>query len=264
VDFLQERFSMSERQACTIAGIHRQSYRYKGKRKDDREIVEALQTLAADHTRWGFKKMNAALHRQGATWNHKRIHRVYREMGLNLRVKPRKRLPARKAVKLEQPGKVNASWSVDFMSDSLSNGRKIRVFNVIDDCSREALWIEIGTSFPAERMTRLLDQVASWRGYPERIRSDNGPEFIARHTMRWAVDRGVDWAFIQPGKPSQNGFVERFNRTFREDVLDAYRFDTVLEVQAIADDWMSKYNEARPHEALRFMTPNEYAAVMTS
>lgn len=254
---------MSERQACTTAGIHRQSYRYKGKRKDDREIVEALQTLAADHTRWGFKKMNAVLHRQGANWNHKRIHRVYREMGLNLRIKPRKRLPAREAVKLEQPGKINTGWSVDFMSDSLSNGRKIRVFNVIDDCSREALWIEIGTSFPAERMTRLLDQVASWRGYPERIRSDNGPEFIARHTIRWAEDRGVDWAFIQPGKPSQNGFVERFNRTFREDVLDAYRFDTVLEVQAIADDWMSKYNEERPHEALRFMTPNEYAAVMT-
>lgn len=261
VNYLMQRFKMSERKACETVGISRQSYRYQGKENNDFEIREALQTLAGTHPRWGFKKMNAVLQKQGKPWNHKRIYRVYCEMKLNLRVKPKKRFPSRKKVVLEQPQHQNESWSVDFMSDSLLNGKAIRTFNIMDDYNREVLWIDVNHSFPAKRMTKILDRIAEWRGYPKQIRSDNGPEFIARHTAEWAQEHGVRWIFIQPGKPNQNGYVERMNRTFREDVLDAYLLDTVNQAQILAEDWIVMYNTERPHAALKNLTPFEFAAV---
>jgi putative transposase len=251
---------MSERKACETIDIPRQSYRYQGKEKDDNEIKEVLKDLAQQHPRWGFKKMNAVIRKQKHTWNHKRTYRVYCEMKLNLRVKPKKRLPSREKVVLEQPKRANESWSIDFMSDSLLNGKAIRTMNIMDDYNREVLWIEVRHSFPAKQMTQMLDRVAEWRGYPKQIRSDNGPEFIANHTADWAKEHGVRWIFIQPGKPNQNGYVERLNRTYREDVLDAYILDNLDQAQELTDDWMEMYNCQRPHEALNNLTPVEYAA----
>ena len=168
--------------------------------------------------------MYANLRNQGYEWNHKKIHRIYREIGLNLRIKPEKRLPIRRHKPLTEPEKANISWSLDFMSDSLECGGLFSTLNIIDDFNREALWIEVDTSLPAERLVRVLEMLTSWRGCPEQLQLDNGPELISHKLEAWAGKHGVKLAFIQPGKPSQNAYIERFNRTFRAEILDAYLF----------------------------------------
>lgn len=259
VKYLIAYFKMSERKACETVGISRPSYHYQRKKKADSEIQAALHELAEQHHSWGFSKMAAKLKTQGKPWNHKRIYRIYCEMKLNLRVKPKKRIPSREKIVLQQPERVNETWSIDFMSDALTNGRAIRTFNIMDDYNREALWIDVKYSFPADQMTKILDRVAEWRGYPKQIRSDNGPEFLARHTEKWAKEHKVQWLFIQPGKPNQNGYVERMNRTFREDVLDAYLLNSISQTQELAEEWLTMYNYQRPHEALHNLTPIAFA-----
>ena len=180
-------------------------------------------------------------------------------MGLNLRVKSKKRLPNRDPQPLVAPDQANVSWSIDFMSDSLACGRAFRTLNLIDDFNREGLWIEVDTSLPAVRVIRVLEMLALWRGYPKQLRSDNGPELISQKLEEWAGTHGVKQAFIEPGKPAQNAFIERFNRTYREDVLDAYLFSSIQEVQAITEDWLEEYNAIRPHDALGGLTPNQFA-----
>lgn len=233
VTFAVEQRALSERQACQLLNLSRSVYRYQAKPRADEEIQELLRQLAARKPRWGFGKMLAYLKNRGYPWNHKKVHRIYRELGLNLRIKPKKRLPVRIHKPLAQPESANQSWSLDFMSDSLSNGRAIRILNVIDDFNREALWIEVDTSLPAARVTRVLDMLASWRGNPQQIRLDNGPEMISKKMAKWSQMNRVELAFIQPGKPAQNAYIERFNRTLREEILDAYLFDSVKEVQGL-------------------------------
>jgi putative transposase len=249
----------SERRACCLANLSRNAYRYDKKKDNDHEIQTGLAQIAGDHPRWGFKKMAAYMRKRGNPWNHKKVYRVYCDMRLNLRVKSKKRLPNRNPQALIQPETVNACWSLDFMSDSLSNGRFFRTFNVLDDFNREALWIEIDLSLPAARVTRVLDMLAVWRGYPAQIRVDNGPEFISHHMVAWAEEHGVYIEYIQPGKPAQNGFVERFNRTYREEVLDAYVFSSLDEARRITADWLHDYNSIRPHASLGNQTPYEYS-----
>ena len=205
--------------------------------------------------------MNDWLSLQGYGWNHKRLHRVYVQMGLNLRIKPKKRLPTREAHPLIQPDRANSCWSMDFMSDALVSGRAFRTFNVIDDFNRELLWIEVDTSLPAERVIRVLDMIANWRGYPQQIRTDNGPEFISAKMADWAQQHKIDHAFIQPGKPAQNAYIERFNRTYREDVLDAYLFNSLQDVRHINEWWLEEYNAIRPHESLGGLPPYTYTVV---
>jgi len=176
-----EAHKTSERRACRLAALSRSGYRYVRKKPNDNEIKARLAQIAEDHHRWGFRKMAAYLRKRGNQWNHKKVYRIYCEMGLNLRVKPRKRLPTRTPQPLIQPERANTCWSLDFMSDSLDNGRSFRTFNVLDDFNREGLWIEIDTSLPATRVTRVLDMIASERGYPTQVRVDNGPEFISHH-----------------------------------------------------------------------------------
>lgn len=252
-------FGVSERQACWTIQISRCAYRYQTKRSGDEALAQELQHLARRQPRWGCGKMTDYLRNQGHTWNHKRIYRVYRELSLHLKRKPKKRLPARTAQALGVPVQANETWSLDFMSDSLSNGRTFRTLNVIDDFNREALWIEVDTSLPAERVVRVLEQLLSWRGRPTRIRMDNGPELIARRLESWAKDRQIELLHIQPGKPAQNAYIERFNRTFREDVLDAYLFDDLEEVRLITEHWLEDYNTIRPHEALQGLPPRQFA-----
>lgn len=180
-------------------------------------------------------------------------------MALHLKRKPKKRLPARTAQALVVPGRANQTWSLDFMSDALANGRAFRTLNVIDDFNREALWIEVDTSLPAERVVRVLEQLLFWRGRPSRIRMDNGPELISQRLENWAQEHHIELLHIQPGKPAQNAYIERFNRTFREEVLDAFLFDDLKEVRHITERWLDDYNSIRPHEALQGLPPRLFA-----
>ena len=242
-----------------MLNMSRSVYRYKAKPSADKELQEQLLNLASRKPRWGFQKMFAYLRNQGYRWNHKRVRRVYRVLGLNLRVKPKKRLPVRQPQLLVAPAEANISWSLDFMHDSLANGRTFRILNIIDEFNREGLWIEVDISIPGARVVRVLDMLALWRGFPKQLRLDNGPELITQTLADWAAKHEVTLAFIQPGKPAQNAFIERFNRTYREAVLDAYLFHTIAEVQAITEDWLEEYNAIRPHEALGNVPPYQYA-----
>lgn len=218
--------------------------------------------MANKHIRWGFKKMYQVIRNQGYSWNHKRIRRIYCELNLNIRRKPKKRLPAREPKILVQPLKPNYCWSLDFMSDALMNGRKFRTFNAIDDFNREGLGILVSKCLPSRCITNYLDFIAHSRGYPRIVRVDNGPEFIAKEFVRWAIRHNIIIDYIQPGKPAQNAYIERFNRTYREDVLDIYLFATTEEVQDITDKWLTDYNQNRPHEALKNLSPFEFSRTM--
>lgn len=264
VAYVIDAHAVSERRACRLVCLSRSVYRYQAKKPDDSAIRQELRELADRHRRWGFRKMLAQMKKTGCRSNHKRVYRVYCDMELNLRTKPKKRLPTRHPVPLAVPETANHCWSIDFMSDSLVDGRAFRTLNIIDDFNREGLWIEIDTSLPSVRVTRVLDRIAEWRGYPVRLRCDNGPEFIAGKMAEWAEEHEVLLDFIEPGKPAQNAYVERFNRTFREDVLDAYLFTSLKEARQIAAAWLEEYNTVRPHAALGNLTPHEFAAVNSS
>jgi putative transposase len=259
-EYAKQTHRLSERQACKILKISRSVLRYQARKANDSAIEQELRTLAARKPRWGFAKMADFLKNEKHEWNHKRIRRVYCELKLNLRVKPKKRLPTRTPQPLTQPENANQSWSLDFMSDSLNSGRAFRTLNILDDFNREALWIEIDTSLPAERVIRVLEMLIAWRGCPKQIRLDNGPEFTAHRLEAWAEEHQITLAHIQPGKPAQNAYIERFNRTFREDVLDAYLFSSLVEAREIAEQWLEEYNAIRPHDALKGQTPYQYAA----
>jgi putative transposase len=243
-----------------MMNLSRSVFRYQARKLDGDEIAQELLQLAGRKPRWGFGKMADYLKHQGYGWNRKRIRRIYRELRLNLRVKPKKRLPQRIAQPLSQPELANQSWSLDFMSDSLASGRAFRTLNILDDFNREVLWIEADTSLPAERVVRILETLIAWRGCPAQIRMDNGPELISRRLESWAQEHRITLAHIQPGKPAQNAYIERFNRTFREDVLDAYLFSSLEEVRLIVEPWIEEYNAIRPHEALQGLSPHQFAA----
>jgi len=246
--------------ACKIFSMSQSAYYYKPiKKAEDEVITRLLQEFAQEHPRWGFKKMMSKLKQQGHGWNHKRVHRIYIELGLNIRIKPKKRLPSREAVCLFQPIQPNICWSMDFMSDALRSGHKFRTLNVIDDYNREALLIAVNYSLPAQRVTDQLDQIALTRGYPEIIRVDNGSEFLSNRFKKWAESHQILIHYIQPGKPAQNGFIERFNRTYREEVLDSYLFDSLQEVKQITRQWIESYNHERPHESLSDQSPSDFA-----
>jgi len=255
-----QEFGLSERQACRTVQVSRCAYRHPSKKVTDEPIAQELRQLAEKQPRWGCDKMTDYLRNQaGYSWNHKRIRRVYRALALHLKRKPKKRLPARIAQTLAVPEQRNQTWSLDFMSDALSNGRAFRTLNVIDDYNREALWIEVDTSLPAERVVRVLEQLLSWPGKPASIRMDNGPELISQRLESWAKEKNIALLHIQPGKPAQNAYIERFNRTYREDVLDAYLFDDLQEVRRITETWLADYNTIRPHEALQGLPPRQFA-----
>ena len=227
----------SVRQACELLKISRTAYVYKPLKESDDKIRSELSYLAFKHKRWGFGKMFEWLTRK-YKWNHKRVYRVYKELCLNLRVKPKRRLAPREAKKLFVPATPDQSWSMDFMRDSLDNGRAFRTFNVLDDFNREVLAIEVDFSLPAARVVRVLNQLLEWRNKPSQIRVDNGPEFISEKLGKWAKEHGVILQFIQPGKPAQNAYIERFNRTYREDVLDLHLFRDLEEIRTETIDWM--------------------------
>ena len=258
VAYCTTSFKLSLRQACVLFSISTSVYYYKIKRKDDSEIIEQLSALSEVHQQWGFWMMYHRLRKMHYRWNHKRVYRVYSLMRLNLRNKRKKRLPARVKVPLLWPIAPNVTWSLDFMHDTLANGKTIRTLNVIDDFNREALSITIDTSLPAIRVIRELNKLLEWRGKPEKIRSDNGPEFVAGSIAEWCEKLGIEWEYIQPGKPTQNSLIERFNRTFRQDILNSYMFENLAQIRNYANAWIWMYNNERPHSSLGYLTPVEF------
>ncbi|PMG45077.1 transposase [Shewanella sp. 10N.286.52.B9] len=244
--------------ACDALSISRCTFYYQLKRIDDNDIIEAVSGITEKHRAYGFRKIFKRLRLLGHQWNHKRVYRVYCGLKLNLRRKGKKRLPSREPEPLAVPVKANDCWSMDFMSDNLFSGKSFRTFNVIDDYHREALAIEVDSSLPAQRVIRVLDRIAAYRGYPKRLRQDNGPEFISHALEIWAEQHGIKLDFIKPGKPTQNAFIERFNRTYRNEVLDCYLFNSLTEVREITDSWLEEYNYDRPHELLNNLPPKLY------
>lgn len=241
-------------------GVARSVFFYKTK-KDDSIVIQKLQELAIARPREGQDKYYSCIRNEGLIWNYKRVRRVYKMLKLNIKRKPKKRLPARVKETLLQPISANESWSMDFVSDSLMNGRKFRVLNVIDDYNREALSIDPYFSIPSEQVITTLEYIIHDKGKPRQIRVDNGPEFISSKLSEWCHSAGIKLHFIQPGKPTQNAYIERFNRTYREHLLDAYLFEDLFQVRTLSEDWMNDYNSNRPHESLGNLSPIAFKAL---
>src|SRR5437773_243812 len=224
----------------------------------DGSLIEALHQLVEKHPTIGFWKCYYRLRRKGCDCNHKRLYRVYTLLGLNVRRKAKRRVPQRIKEPLSVPAAINQGWSMDFMCDSLVDGRRFRLLNIIDDHNRESLAIKIVTSLHALRVIRTLQRLIELRTKPQSIRVDNGPEFISNKLKQWCDDQQIRLQFIQPGKPVQNAFIERNNGSLRKELLDAYLFYSLSEVRIMAEEWRQDYNCQRPHQSLGFVPPVEF------
>lgn len=246
------------RHACATFAISETCYRYQGTQTRENAAVEDwLLRLTTAHRSWGFGLCFLYLRNvKQFPWNHKRVYRVYRALELNLRIRPKRRVVRERPEALAVPSASNLTWSMDFMHDQLADGRSFRLFNVIDDFNREGLAMEVDLSLPAQRVIRALDQLIEWRGPPLRIRCDNGPEYVSDTLQQWAKRRGIALDFIQPGKPQQNAYIERYNRTVRYDWLSQSLFTTIAQVQSAGTAWLWTYNNERPNMALGGITPS--------
>lgn len=249
--------------ACRTFAVSETCYRYEPQRSAENDrIADWLIRLTHNQRNWGFGLCYLYLRNvKGFGWNHKRVYRIYRELELNLRIKPKKRLVREKPEPLTIPATTNQVWSMDFMHDALGDGRAFRLFNVLDDFNREGLAIEVDLSLPSVRVIRALEQVIEWRGKPKVIRCDNGPEYVSGALLSWAAKQQIRIEYIQPGKPQQNAYVERFNRTVRYDWLGQYVFDSIQQVQDAATRWLWTYNNERPNMALGGITPMQKLAL---
>lgn len=261
VHWMTNRFGISQRRACSLTGIHRSTARYRS-RRDDSDLREALRGLAAERPRFGYRRLHALLVRSNWKVNKKRVYRVYRAEGLAVRRKKRKRVAQADRRPRQVPEMPDEQWSMDFMSDSLSSGRRFRILNIVDDATREALAAEVDTSISARRVARVLDRIAEHRPLPKGIVVDNGPEFTSQALDQWASERGVELRFIEPGKPTQNCFVESFNGKFRDECLNAHWFTTLHQADSTIRGWIEDYNKVRPHSSLGNLPPQEYAELL--
>ena len=255
----------SIRHACQTFDLSETCYRYQAKAcQENARIADWLVRLTTAYRDWGFGLCFLHLRNvKGFGWNHKRVYRIYRELELNLRIKPKKRLVREKPQPLSVPESINQVWSMDFMHDQLSDGRSFRLFNVLDDFNREGLGIEVDLSLPSARVIRALEQIIEWRGKPKSIRCDNGPEYISGELLAWANRHNIRIDHIQPGKPQQNAYVERYNRTVRYGWLARTLFESIEQVQDAATRWLWAYNHERPNMALGGITPKQKLALAT-
>jgi putative transposase len=233
-------------------------YRYVSRRPDDAPLRQRLEALALQRRRFGYRRLHVLLQREGIVVNHKRLRRVYRAANLQVRKRIKRRVALGRGTPPPLVNRINERWSLDFVHEVLRDGRRMRILTIVDDYSREALAIELDTSLPSPRVTRTLDHLGSLRGYPETIVLDNGPELTSLAMLRWAADRNVRLHHIDPGKPTQNAYIESFNGKFRDECLNEHEFWSLGEARAVIDAWRLDYNHARPHAALGNRTPEEF------
>jgi putative transposase len=260
VAYVQTHAGVSQRRACRWLAVSRTPVRYVAHpRQEDGPLRDRLRALAAAHPRWGAPLLTWKLRREGWRDNHKRIERVYRQDGLAVRKRRRKKLTRPRAPHVPA-GAPNDRWSMDFLRDTLASGRVIRVFTTVDDCTREALALAVDTSFPGVRVVAVLDGIAAARGYPRQLICDNGPEFIAKDVVGWALQHGVELVHIEPGKPNQNAFVESFNGRVRDECLNQHWFLSLTDARRTLASYQQLYNTGRRHGAHGNLTPTEFAA----
>ncbi len=252
--------SYSQRRACGLVGLHPKTYRYVTKRSGDEELRKQLRELASQRRRFGYRRLGLMLKRAGIKVNRKKLYRLYKEERLTVRKRGgRKRaLGARAPIAIPQDR--NLRWSIDFVADTLDSGRRFRILTLVDDFTRECLGLVVDTSLTGLRVARELDRIAEVRGYPGMIVSDNGTELTSNAILAWQQQRGIEWHYIAPGKPMQNGFVESFNGRLRDECLNEHLFDTLKHAREIIEDWRTDYNTNRPHSSLNGLTPTEFAA----
>jgi putative transposase len=258
VEHLVQGWPLSERRACRLIGVHRSVVRYEARSRDDEALRARLRALATEYPRYGYLMLHELLRREGLVQNRKRTYRLYIELGLQVRRRRRKRLQ-RPRLPLVPATRANQRWSMDFVSDQLATGRRFRVFCIVDDHTRECVGQLTELSISGERLTRVLDQIAETRSLPEAIVCDNGPEFTSRALFLWAQQRGVRLHFIQPGKPTQNAYVESFNGKFRDTCLNEHWFINLAEARRVIERWRRHYNEVRPHSSLGYLAPATFA-----
>ena len=255
---MSERFGLSLRRACRLVGLWRSTWQYRAHRPDDRVLRGRLRELAEQRRRFGAPRLHVLLRREGLLVNHKRTERLYREEGLSLRRRKRPRRTAGVRVIVPQAQRPNQRWSMDFVQDRLASGRRMRLLTIVDEYSRECPTIEVDTSLPGLRVTQVLDRLAEFRGLPELITVDNGPEFAGTVLDAWAYRQGVQLHFIQPGKPVQNAYIESFNGRLRDECLNEHWFSTLEEARHQIEAWRQDYNTVRPHSSLGGLTPDEF------
>ena len=262
VEHLKQDFAFTERRACGVLQCPISTFRYRSS-KCDAGLREKLTRLAQEQPRFGYRRLHVLLRRDGEEINHKRVWRVYREAGLTVKRKRRERLVrvGTPAVAATRP---NERWSLDFVSDGLASGRAIRVLSVVDTYTRQCLALDVDTSFPSPRVTRVLDGLLAVRGTPQRIRCDNGPELTSRHFLAWCIERKITIEHIQPGRPMQNGHVESFNGKLRDEFLNVSWFRNLFDARRQTHRWLRSYNESRPHSSLGYLTPSEFAMLATN
>ena len=243
---------LSVQHACRVARLSRAAfYRPPTPRsRRDADVIAALTDLVARYARWGFWKLFDRLRLDDRPWNHKRVHRVYCDLRLNLPRRTVRRVPKRLRQPLAAPAQLNQTWALDFMADMLYDGRRIRALTVLDEGNREGLEITVALSLPSRRVVHVLEDLVMLHGAPVAVRVDNGPEFLAQPFVEWAATHRVAIHYIQPGKPDQNAYIERFNRSYRTEVLNAHLFESTAELQALTDAWLRIYNRERPHDSL--------------
>ncbi len=248
-------FGLSQRQACGLVGLQRCTYRYRSRREDDVLVRERLKQLAREHPRWGYRFLCVLLRREGHKINHKRVLRLYREEGLKLRPKKRRKVVSVQRVPPQATTGINQRWSMDFVNDTLSCGRRFRALTLVDCHSRECLALEVDTSLNGERVVRVLERLKETRGLPAVIQTDNGPEFTGHALDTWAYKNRVRLFFIEPGKPVQNAHIESFNGKLRNECLNLEWFTSLREARQVIEEWRISYNGFRPHSALNNLPP---------
>jgi len=256
---IQEK-SYSQRRACGLVGLHAKTYRYASKRTGDEEVRIRLRDLASQRRRFGYRRLGLLLARQGVRLNAKKLYRLYSEERLTVRKRGgRKRALGTRAPMAVPQGR-NIRWSLDFVADTLASGRRFRILTLVDDFTRECLGLVVDTSLTGPRVARELDRIAEIRDYPRMIVSDNGSELTSNAILAWQQQRGIEWHYIAPGKPMQNGFIESFNGRLRDECLNEHLFGNLTEARQLIEDWRIDYNTNRPHTSLNGLTPTEFAA----
>ncbi len=260
VQFFRVGFRVSERRACRVSGVPRSSCRYRSVARFQTALRLRLRDLAATRVRYGYRRLHVLLRREGWAVNHKRVYRLYREEGLGIRVKRRRKRVSAPRVCPPPAKQPQERWSIDFLTDGLADGRRFRVLTIVDNVSRVSPAIEIGASLTGERVVATLERLKQTVGRPARIAVDNGPEFISKALDAWAYRNGVQLEFSRPGKPTDNAFAESFNGRFRDECLDQHWFASLEEARQTIEAWRVEYNTERPHRALNQQTPAAYQA----